>query len=171
MRDAVTAMRSGRDPAAATTIAGAAADLFFTAARAWEGRGGGPLTDAADHFDRAAFEARARIPARPVPAAGRLRAMSGLVTVMGRLSRDRDTQVMLHLIRALIGLADALAELHEAQVWLHQARSAREAASRLRASMSLLIAEDRRIARAGQTRLACPGPVGADQRRGSHRRR
>ncbi|WP_373320269.1 relaxase/mobilization nuclease domain-containing protein [Virgisporangium aurantiacum] len=174
VRDAVTAMRSTRDFAAAATIAGAAADLLFTAARAWEGRGGGPLTDAADHFDRAAYEARAHVPARPVPAAGGLGAMSRLIAVMGRLSRDRDTVMMLHLIRALAGLADALAELRQAQARLNQARVAREAARRLRASVSLFIAEDSRIGRAGQnrnTRLGHPEAVGADHRRGSHRRR
>jgi hypothetical protein len=167
-------MRSTRDPAVVAAIVGAAADLLCTVARAWEGRGGGPLTDAADYFDRAAYEVRARVPARPVPAAGRLHALSRMIATIGAAFRNRDTVIMLDLIRVLAGLADALADLREAQSRLHQARCAREAASRIRGSASFLVEDGGRFdrsGRSGESRRVSADPVQVDWRRGWHRRR
>lgn len=134
VRDATEAMRATRSPAVAAAIADAAADLLTAIAAAWEGRAGGPLSEAAEWFDRAAHELRRRdIPARRVSQAGGLRAMARLIGLMGALSRDRDTLAALHLIYTLAALAESLADLREAQDRVHQARAARHAAAQLRA--------------------------------------
>jgi hypothetical protein len=133
VRDATEAMRAG-SPAVAVAIADAAADLLTATASAWEGRAGGPLTDAAEWFDRAAHELRRRVvSARRVSQVGNLRAVARLIGVMGALSRDRDTLAALHLVYMLAALAESLADLREAQDRLHQARAARHAAGQLRA--------------------------------------
>jgi hypothetical protein len=132
VRDATAAIRAAGSPAVASAIAYAAADLLTATARAWEGDSGGPLTDAAEWFDQAAHDLCGRAPARRVTQAGQLRTMARLISVMGALSRDRDTAAALHLIYNLTGLAESLADLREAQDRLHQARAARHAAGQLR---------------------------------------
>jgi hypothetical protein len=116
---------------AASAIAQAAADLLTTAARAAEGRRGGPITEAAEAFDRAA-----RLPAgRPPPRhrqADTLRAMARLIAATGRLTGDHDTTAALWLIYHLAALADHLADLRQTQQRLHQVRDARYAAGWLR---------------------------------------
>ncbi len=137
VRDAHEAMRAatgpGGSPAVASAIAYAAADLLTATAHAWEGPAGGPLTEAAEWFDRAAYELPARVPAQRVSQAGTLRAMARLIRVMGALSLDRDTMAALHLIYTLAALAETLADLREAQDRLHQAQAAHHAAGQLRA--------------------------------------
>jgi hypothetical protein len=129
---ATAAMRDASGPAVAATIASAAADLLSATAQAWEGRAGGPLSDAADAFDRAAHD-RARVPAPRVSHAVHLRSMGRLIALLGRLTRDEDTMAALRLVYALAALAESLADLREAQRRLHQVRAARDAAARLRA--------------------------------------
>ncbi|MDQ7905979.1 relaxase [Phytohabitans sp. ZYX-F-186] len=133
VRDATAAMRAASSPAVAAAIGYAAADLLTVTAHAWEGEAGGPLTDAAEAFDRAAHELRGRVPAARVSRAGHLRSMARLIAVMGSLSRDRDTVAALHLVLTLAALAESLADLREAQHRLAQARAARHAAGQLRA--------------------------------------
>jgi hypothetical protein len=108
-------MRAASSPRVASAIASASADLLTTTAHAWEGDGGGPLSDAAEWFDRAAHDLRERVPARRVSQAEHLRAMARLIGVMGTLSRDRDTMAALHLIYTLAALAETLRDLREAQ--------------------------------------------------------
>lgn len=132
VRQASTAMRAAPGPVTASAIASAAADLLTSTAQAWEGRRGGPLTDAAELFDRAARELRRRSPARRVSQAVELRSMARLVALMGVISGDRDTAAALHLIYTFAALAENLADLREAQQRLHQARDARAAAAQLR---------------------------------------
>jgi hypothetical protein len=116
---------------AASAVAQAAADLLTTAARSAEGRHGGPITEAAEAFDRAA-----RLPAgRPPPRhrqADQLRAMARLIAVTGRLTGDLDTTAALWLTYHLAALAEHLADLRQTQQRLHQARDARHAADQLR---------------------------------------
>jgi hypothetical protein len=114
-----------------SAVAYSAADVLTSAARAFEGRRGGPLTDAAETFDRAAREPNRRLPGRS-GTTGELRAMSRLIAVMGRLTGDHDTAAALQLILQMSMLADNLADLREAQQRLHQARAARHAADQLR---------------------------------------
>jgi hypothetical protein len=132
VRDAHAAMRAASSPGVASAIAYAAADLLTATAHAWEGRAGGPLSDAAKWFDRAAYDLHGRVPARRVSQAGHLRTMTRLIAVMGTVSRDRDTLAALHLVFTSAALAESLADLREAQERLHQARAARRAAGQLR---------------------------------------
>jgi hypothetical protein len=120
------------NPAAVTGIAAATADLLAALAAAWEGPTGGPLTRAADLFGRAAHE-----PARTPPAGtGRpghaLRVIARLLTTAAGGSRgQRDLDAMLRLVRAIAGIADAIADLRRAQQRLHQADAARLATATL----------------------------------------
>ena len=132
VRNAHEAMRAASSPGVASAIAYAAADLLTATAHAWEGRAGGPLSDAADWFDRAAHDLHGRVPARRVSQAGQLRTMARLIAVMGAVSRDRDALAALHLVYTLAALAESLADLREAQDRLSQARAARDAARQLR---------------------------------------
>jgi MobA/VirD2-like, nuclease domain len=136
---AATMIRDAPDAETASAIAAAAADLLTATAQAWEGRRGGPLTDAADQFDRAAYDLRrqrqrSRPPGRRVSHAVQLRAMARLIALMGAISHDRDTMAALHLLYTLAALAENLADLRDAQHRLHQARAARTAAAYLRAA-------------------------------------
>jgi hypothetical protein len=122
--------------AVAGTVA-AAADLLAATAAAWEGTTGGPITRAAELFDRAAHE-----PVHTTPAAtsGRgypLRAIARLVNTTTRGSAvargQRELKAMLRLIRTTAKLADAVADLRAAHERLHQAHAAIAAATALRA--------------------------------------
>ena len=118
------------DPAAASDLAHATADVLSATARAVEGGQGGPLTGAADAYDRAARDLYARIPARS-PAGDSLRAVARLLALTGRAAKDETTQV-LALVAALTQLADAVAHLRDVQDRAAQAAAARAAADQLR---------------------------------------
>lgn len=167
VRDATSAMRAASRPAA-SAIAYAAADLLTATAHAWEGDTGGPLSDAAEWFDRAAHELRYRAPARRVSQAGHLRAMARLIAVMGALSRDQDTVAALHLTYVLAALAETLADLREAQHRLHQARAAQHAARQLRDFQPPAGAGGPATADVPGARPIAPDPRSTD-RRGRHR--
>lgn len=111
-----------------SAIAHAAADLLTATAIAWEGRRGGPLTRAAELFDRAAHETSRPVPAGPGSRGYELRAAARLVAVMGELSGGQATAEALKLVRSLARLADAIAELRTARQRLHQADAALAAA-------------------------------------------
>jgi hypothetical protein len=126
-------MRAAPDEATASAIAAAAADLLTATADAWEGRRGGPLTDAAELFDRAARELRPRSPGRRTTHVVELRATARLIALMGVISDDKDAADALRLIYTLAAMAEHLADLRESQQRLHQARAAREVTALLRA--------------------------------------
>jgi MobA/VirD2-like, nuclease domain len=130
---AATAMSTATDPAVAGGIASAAADLLAATASVWERGQGGPLTDAADLFDRAAHDLRHRQgPARRIAQAMQLRSMARLITLMGVISGDEDAAAALRLLYTLAALAEHLADLRETQERIHQAQAARTAAAVLR---------------------------------------
>jgi hypothetical protein len=118
------------NPTAAGDAAHAAADTLTATARVAEGMRGGPITDAADAYDRAARELCGRTPPR-TPTGDGLRATARLLSMAGRASRDETTQV-LALIANLAALADAVAALRLAQTRTSQAAAARDTAERLR---------------------------------------
>ncbi|MBI4942123.1 MAG: relaxase [Actinobacteria bacterium] len=122
---------SATDPAAASDVAHAAGRALAATARVVEGRAGGPLTAAADQYDRAARELHGRIPAATPTGTG-LRAVARLIALTGRAARDETTQV-LALIANLAGLADAVAELRAVQQRTAQSAAARGAADQLAA--------------------------------------
>jgi hypothetical protein len=116
-------------PAAAADLAHATADALSVTARIVEGRRGGPLTDAADAYDRAARELHGRTP-RPTPAGTSVRAIARLLASTGRASKSETTQV-LALVANLAALAAAVAQLRDSQQRATQAAAARAAAEHL----------------------------------------
>jgi hypothetical protein len=116
-------------PAAAADAAQAASDTLHVAADLLASR---PLRQAADFYDRAAREPFGRIPA-PTPAGNRLRRAARFMAIHAHLSGDRASTAAI-LILQLAALAEALAELRQAQQRAAQARAARTAAQRLHTS-------------------------------------
>jgi hypothetical protein len=122
-----------RDPVAAQAVAQAASDTLTAAARAVEGRRGGPLTEAAELFDHASRERNGWV-AKANRRSDDLRSVSRLVALMGRISGDRDSHMVLVLLLDLARLADTLAALRQAQQRYHQAETALKTAATLRAA-------------------------------------
>ncbi len=167
VRDAREGMRAAASsPAVASAIAYAAADLLTATARAWEGRAGGPLSEAAEWFDRAAQDLRGRAPARRVSQARQLWTMARLIAVIGAVSRDRDTVAALRLVFNLAALAESLADLRDAQDHLHQARAARHAAEHLRAYQPPTASAGARSPGARAARPPVPDPLSLDRAAG-----
>ena len=113
-------------PAAAADAAWAASGALHLAAALLRSR---PLRQAADFYDRAAREPYGRIPA-PTPAGNQLRRAARLMAAHARLSGDRVNSVAI-LIFQLAALAEAVAELRQAQQRAAQARAALTAAQQL----------------------------------------
>jgi relaxase-like protein len=129
--EAAAALRATTDPAQAAGIARAAADLLTAIAKRWEGRDGGPLTEAAELFDRAAYDQRVAA-AHDNLHATRLRGMARLILLTASLSREEDVSNTTRLLLTLALFLIAWAEMREARRLVHQAQAAREAAQRLR---------------------------------------
>lgn len=121
---------AGTEPDAASDVAHATGRLLTSTARVSEGRRGGPLTRAADTYDRAARDLHGRQPRRR-PVGDAVRSTARLVAMLGRASRDETTQVMA-LVANLAALADAVAGLRYAQHRRGQADAAHVSAHRLR---------------------------------------
>ena len=118
------------DPAAAADAAWAASDFLAAAGRVIEGRRGGPLTEAADHYDRAARELHGKVPT-PTAAGTGLR-VAGRLLMSAQVAQPSETKQLLALLAQLATLADAVTRLREAQERAGQAQAAREAAEGLR---------------------------------------
>jgi hypothetical protein len=123
-----------RNPSSAADAAWAAADLLASAARLVEDRRAGPLTEAADQFERAAREVHRRTPS-PSDAGHRLRNASHMLSAL-RLVGAGESQQVLALMAQLLRLAEAVAALREAQRRAAQAAAARAAAERLHVAIS-----------------------------------
>jgi hypothetical protein len=123
---------AGSDPQAAQALAQAAADTLTAVASTVEGRRGGPLTEAAERFDKAARAGYAKV-ARGTSRSYELRAMARLVRLMGHISGDEDTFALLALIMDLARLGDTLNWWRRSEDAWHQAEAAQEAAAALRA--------------------------------------
>jgi len=121
---------AGSDPQGAGDAAWAASDFLASAARVVEGRRGGPLTNAAASYDRAARELWGRLPA-PSQAGRGLRAASVLLASARFVGRGENTQ-LLALLAQLAALTDAVTRLRETQHRAAQAAAARGAAEQLR---------------------------------------
>jgi hypothetical protein len=113
-------------PAAAADAAQAAADTFHVAAALLGNR---PLRQAADSYERAAREPFGRIPA-PTPAGNQLRQAARIMAAYARVSGDWTNAAAILILR-LAALAEAVAELRDAQQRAAQARAALTAAQRL----------------------------------------
>jgi hypothetical protein len=120
---------AGTDPAGAADAAWAASDTLHAAAAALGSR---ILRQAADAYDRAARAPYGRVPARS-PAGDRLRQAARLLGALACLTRDPALTPVI-LITRLAALAEAVADLREAQRHAAQAAAARASAERLHAA-------------------------------------
>ena len=118
------------NPPEAADAAWAASDFLAAAGRVVEGRRGGPLTEAAHSYDRAARELHGKIPA-PTAAGTGLR-VAGRLLMSAQVAQPSETKQLLALMAQLATLTDAVTRLREAQERAGQARAAREAAEGLR---------------------------------------
>ncbi|MDP9407084.1 MAG: hypothetical protein M3P95_04135, partial [Actinomycetota bacterium] len=128
--------------------------LLHVAARLADGPAGGPLTDAADAYDRAARTLYRHHPA-PTFAGYRLRHATTVLldTVLTARVRHSNPQLAA-LLTQLAHLARTLSELRETQQRLHQAKSARLAAEAMRAYGTRLRPRDPGVDAATHARLA-----------------
>jgi hypothetical protein len=120
------------DPEAAADAAWAASDFLAAAGRVAEGRGGGPLTEAAGVYDGAGRELFGKSPV-PSPAGRGLRD-AGRLLLMAQVAKPSELKQLLALMAQLTALADAVARLRDTQHRAVQARAARRAAEQLRAA-------------------------------------
>ena len=134
-------------PDAAADAAWAAGDALRVTAAALGSR---VLRQAADGFDRAARTRYGRIPA-PSPAGNRLRHAARIIAAYAYFTQDKTFAPLLLIIR-LAALAEAVADLREAQQRTHQAQAALRAAGQLRAT--------------GKARLGAGGTATAPAREG-----
>lgn len=130
-REAAATLRATTDPAEAAGIARAAADLLTAAAHQWEGNGGGPLTEAAEVFDRAAHDQHIHA-LRDHVHVTKLRGMARFILVNAVMASNDDIDAALKFFYTMAVLIDSLADIRDAQQRLHQAQAARDAAGRLR---------------------------------------
>ena len=114
------------DPAAAADAAWATSDTLHVAAAVLGSR---ILRQAADAYDRAARSPYGRIPP-PTPAGNQLRQAARLLSAFAYLTGDRSMAPIV-LITRLAALAEAVAELRDAQQHAAQAAAARAAAEQL----------------------------------------
>jgi hypothetical protein len=129
--DAAAQIRAmaGTNPAAAADAAWAASDTLHVAAAMLGSR---ILRQAADAYDRAARAPFGRIPP-PSPAGNQLRQAARLLSTFASLTGDKSLAPVM-LITRLAALAEAVAELREAQQHATQAAAALAAAKRLYAA-------------------------------------
>ena len=117
------------DPAAAADAAWATSDTLHVAAAVLGSR---ILRQAADAYDRAARSPYGRVP-QPTPAGNQLRQAARLLSAFACLTGD-GSMTPIVLITRLAALAEAVAELRDAQRNAAQAAAARAAAERLYAA-------------------------------------
>ena len=115
------------NPAAAADAASAAADALHVTAAALGSR---TLRQAADDYDRAARQPYGRVPV-PTPAGNQLRHAARIISAYAYLTGDRTLTPVVLLVR-LAALAEAVAELRQAQQRAAQAAAALRAAQHLR---------------------------------------
>jgi hypothetical protein len=113
-------------PGAAADAAQAAADTLHVAAAMLHSR---PLREAASFYERAAREPFGRIP-RPTKAGNQLRQAARIMAAYAHLSGDRTNEWAIVIVQ-LAALAEAVAELRDAQQRAAQARAALVAAQQL----------------------------------------
>jgi hypothetical protein len=163
---------AGSDPQAAQALAQAAADTLTAVASTVEGRRGGPLTEAAERFDKAARAGYAKV-AGGTSRSQELRAMARLVRLMGHISGDEDSFALLALVLDLARMGDTLNWWRLSQDAWHQAEAARDAAAALRAWHSAGAPATPRPVAAAEvpTDAAAPPQPAADKHAMTRRRR
>jgi hypothetical protein len=119
------------DPDAVHAVAQAASDTLYAVASTVEGRRSGRLMQAAELFDKAARVGYGKV-AKATSRSYEMRAISRLVSLMGRISGDEDLFALLALVLDMSRLGDTLAHLRDVQGRWHQAEAARQSAELLR---------------------------------------
>jgi hypothetical protein len=119
------------DPAAAADAAWAAADTLHSAARVLRNP---HLQWAADSYDRAARAQYGRIPRRSRDGE-QLRRTARMIALAGNLTGD-NTLLAIALVAQFVALADAVAELRQAQRYAAQAAAAQAAAAHLHSAVT-----------------------------------
>lgn len=109
--------------------AAAAAEVLSAASRLIEGEAGGPLTQAARDYDRAAREVRGRLPATTL-AGTMLRTAALQLARSGKAGRNEAAQIAL-LVAQIGSLSLSVSRLREAQGRSAQAAAARRAATQV----------------------------------------
>jgi len=122
------------DPTAAADAAWAASDFLAAAGRVVEGRRGGPLSEAAGQYERAARELFGATPT-PTPTGRGLRHAGRLLSAL-MVAKPSETAQLRYLLTQLAALADAVARLRETQKRAAQAAAARTAAQQLHTAAS-----------------------------------
>ncbi|BBH67093.1 mobilization protein [Actinoplanes sp. OR16] len=129
----------------------ATADVLTSTAYAVEGTAGGPLTEAADLFDRAVRDIGGQV-ARGTTHSTSLRHLSRRIALAGRVSGDQDRAAAVALLREISRLGRALEELRTAQRRLHQA----EAAHRATVALRMFTEGGQKLVTEGGRRLVTP---------------
>jgi hypothetical protein len=122
------------NPDAAADAAWAASDALTATAAGLEGDRGGPLTDAAEAFERAGRDCHRQVPERSDTGAA-LRTTARTIALLTAGSSHPAGRTAMVTV-ALASLVSAVADLREAQQRLHQAEAAREAAEHLQLATS-----------------------------------
>jgi len=149
---------SATNPDAAADAAWAAGDALRVTAAAL---GNSILRQAADDFDRAARNQYGHIPA-PTPIGNQLRYAARLISAYAYLTRDRAFTPLILIIR-LAALAEAVAELRQAQQCDHQAEAALRAARQLHTASKTATPGplcDAAVTTAGRPRRPASGTAG-----------
>jgi len=121
---------AGTDPDAAADAAWAASDTLAAAAAGLEGDAGGPISDAAEAFDRAGRDCYRRVPARSDTGTA-LRSAGRMMALLVPGTKHPGAQVGAVAL-ALTALVAAVADLRKSQQRLHQAEAAHASADQLR---------------------------------------
>jgi len=145
---------TAEDATASSDIGSATGDLLMAAARMAEGRRGGPLTRAAEAYERAGREPWGR-PGRTSAPGTALRSAARLLARTGRLGRSHAGDFG-DLLSAAAGLVDAIAVLRAAQGRSVQAAAARDSAAVLHQAARAAAAQ--RPGRTSRTRRHRPHP-------------
>ena len=135
------------EPDAAADAAWAASDILAAAAAAIEGDARGPLTGAAEAFERAGRDSHYRIAARS-DTGNALRTAGRMIALLTPHTTRHGTQLAA-LTTALAALAAAVADLRTTQQRMHQADAALAACKRLRPAGARLTRPNSAAAPAG----------------------
>ena len=138
--------------AGAGDAAAAATEVLTAASRLIEGEIGGPLTQAARDYDRAAREVRGRLPA-PTLAGSMLRTAALQLARSGKAGRDEAAQIAL-LVAQIGNLSVSVSRLRAAQGRAAQATAARKAAGQVADSAGRWAGEVRKLLAEQQRRQA-----------------
>ncbi len=142
----------GDELASAGDAAAAAAEVLAAASRLIEGDDGGPLTQAARDYDRAAREVRGRLPEATV--AGTLLRTAALQMARGTRSQRGEAAQILMLVAQIGRLSQSVAALREAQGRGAQAAAARRAAAKVGDAAEQWSVESRALVTAAQQQRA-----------------